>query len=30
LTAIQNGRVQDALYAVGIGLVLLVWLAWAR
>jgi len=30
LTAIQTGRVQDALYAVAAGLVLLVWLAWAR
>jgi NADH-quinone oxidoreductase subunit L len=30
LTAIQNGRVQDALYATAAGLVLLAWLAWAR
>jgi NADH-quinone oxidoreductase subunit L len=30
LTALQNGRVQDALYATACGLVLLVWLAWAR
>jgi len=30
LSAIQTGRVQDALYAVAFGLVLLVWLAWAR
>jgi NADH-quinone oxidoreductase subunit L len=30
LTAIQNGRVQDALYAVATGLIVLVWLAWAR
>jgi NADH-quinone oxidoreductase subunit L len=28
--AIQSGRVQDALYAVAIGLVLLCWLAWAK
>jgi len=28
LRAIQNGRVQDALYAVAAGLVLLAWLAW--
>jgi NADH-quinone oxidoreductase subunit L len=30
LTAIQNGRAQDALFAVAAGLVVLVWLAWAR
>ncbi len=30
LSAIQNGRVQDALYAVATGLIVLVWLAWAR
>jgi NADH-quinone oxidoreductase subunit L len=30
LSAIQNGRVQDALYATAFGLVLLMWLAWAR
>ena len=30
LTALQNGRVQDALYATAFGLVVLVWLAWAR
>jgi NADH-quinone oxidoreductase subunit L len=30
LSAIQSGRVQDALYAVAFGLVLLMWLAWAR
>jgi NADH-quinone oxidoreductase subunit L len=30
LTRIQTGRVQDALYAVAAGLVLLAWLAWAR
>jgi NADH-quinone oxidoreductase subunit L len=30
LTTLQNGRVQDALYATTIGLVVLVWLAWAR
>ena len=30
LTALQNGRVQDALYATALGLVFLVWLAWAR
>ena len=30
LTAIQNGRVQDALYATVAGFVLLAWLAWAR
>jgi NADH-quinone oxidoreductase subunit L len=30
LTAIQSGRVQDALFAVAAGLVVLVWLAWAR
>ena len=29
LSAIQSGRVQDALYATAIGLVLLAWLAWA-
>jgi NADH-quinone oxidoreductase subunit L len=30
LTAIQTGRVQDALYAVAAGIVFLAWLAWAR
>ena len=30
LTVIQSGRVQDALYATAFGLVVLVWLAWAR
>ena len=30
LTALQNGRVQDALYATALGLVVLAWLAWAR
>jgi len=30
LSALQNGRVQDALYAVATGLIVLVWLAWAR
>ena len=30
LTAMQNGRVQSALYATAFGLVVLVWLAWAR
>jgi NADH-quinone oxidoreductase subunit L len=30
LSALQNGRVQDALYATAFGLVVLVWLAWAR
>jgi NADH-quinone oxidoreductase subunit L len=30
LSAIQTGRVQDALYATAAGLVLLAWLAWAR
>ncbi len=30
LAALQNGRVQDALYATAFGLVVLVWLAWAR
>ena len=30
LTAIQSGRVQDALYATVAGFVLLAWLAWAR
>jgi NADH:ubiquinone oxidoreductase subunit 5 (subunit L)/multisubunit Na+/H+ antiporter MnhA subunit len=30
LTALQNGRVQDALYATAAGLVLLVWLSWLR
>jgi len=30
LSRIQSGRVQDALYAVAAGLVLLVWMAWAR
>jgi NADH-quinone oxidoreductase subunit L len=30
LSTIQNGRVQDALYAVAAGLVVLAWLAWAR
>jgi NADH-quinone oxidoreductase subunit L len=30
LTALQNGRVQDALYATAFGLVVLVWLAWMR
>ena len=30
LRAIQNGRVQDALYAFAAGLVLLAWLAWGR
>jgi NADH-quinone oxidoreductase subunit L len=30
LTALQNGRVQDALYATALGLVVLVWLAWTR
>ena len=30
LRRIQNGRVQDALYAVAAGLVLLAWLAWGR
>jgi hypothetical protein len=30
LTAIQNGRVQDALYATVAGLLALAWLAWAR
>jgi NADH-quinone oxidoreductase subunit L len=30
LSAIQNGRVQDALYGVAFGLVVLIWLAWAR
>jgi NADH-quinone oxidoreductase subunit L len=28
LTALQSGRVQDALYATAFGLVLIVWLAW--
>jgi len=30
LTAMQSGRVQGALYATAFGLVVLVWLAWAR
>jgi NADH-quinone oxidoreductase subunit L len=30
LSAIQNGRAQDALYATAFGLVLLLWLSWAR
>ena len=30
LRSIQTGRVQDGLYAVVVGLVLLAWLAWAR
>jgi len=30
LSAIQSGRVQDALYATAFGLVLLAWLAWTR
>ena len=30
LTLLQSGRVQDALYATAFGLVVLVWLAWAR
>jgi len=30
LTAMQSGRVQGALYATAFGLVILVWLAWAR
>jgi NADH-quinone oxidoreductase subunit L len=30
LSAIQSGRVQDALYATAFGLVVLMWLAWAR
>jgi NADH-quinone oxidoreductase subunit L len=30
LTVMQSGRVQDALYATAIGLIVLVWLAWAR
>jgi NADH-quinone oxidoreductase subunit L len=30
LTALQNGKVQDALYATAVGLIVLVWLAWGR
>jgi NADH-quinone oxidoreductase subunit L len=30
LTAIQSGRVQDALYGVALGLVFILWLAWGR
>jgi len=30
LRALQGGRVQDALYAVAAGVVVLLWLAWAR
>jgi NADH-quinone oxidoreductase subunit L len=30
LTALQNGKVQDALYATAFGLILLVWFAWGR
>ncbi len=30
LTRIQSGRMQDALYATAVGLLLLLWLAWGR
>jgi NADH-quinone oxidoreductase subunit L len=30
LTSIQNGRVQDALYATVFGLIVLLWLAWGQ
>jgi NADH-quinone oxidoreductase subunit L len=30
LTALQNGKVQDALYATAFGLIVLLWFAWGR